>query len=106
MKNSKSCTPPFITIARVPKTIAISFYFMIIDLDLPISERLKAKGKYFGGNSLFIPPPRASSILFLQVSYNLNFGVIPTLLEKILNLAPLKCLEMLPNRPDMWKLSD
>ena len=32
---------------------------------------------------------------------NLNFGVIPPRLEKIFNLAPLKCLEMLPNRPDM-----
>ena len=37
---------------------------------------------------------------------NLNFGVILPCLEKMLNLAPLKCLEMPPNRPDMWKLSD
>ena len=35
-----------------------------------------------------------------------NFVVIPPWLEKNLNLAPLKCLEMLPNCPDMWKLSD
>ena len=37
---------------------------------------------------------------------NLNFGVIPPWLEKILNLAPLKCLEILQNRLHMWKLSD
>ena len=32
---------------------------------------------------------------------NLNFGLISPWLEKILNLVPLKCLEMPPNRPDM-----
>ena len=37
---------------------------------------------------------------------NLNFSDIPPWLEKILNLVPRKCLEMLPNRPAMWKLSD
>ena len=52
------------------------------------------KGKYFGGNCLFISPS------------NLNIGLIPPWLENILNLAPLKCLEILPNCPDMWKLSD
>ena len=37
---------------------------------------------------------------------NLNFGVIPPSLEKTLNLAPLKCLEMPSSRPNMWKLGD
>ena len=35
-----------------------------------------------------------------------NFGVIPPWLEKILNIAPLKCLEMLQNHPIMWQLSN
>ena len=61
------------------------------------------KGKYFGGNCLFIPPLRASSN---SSKSNSNFGTIPTWLEKILTFAPLKCPEMLPNQPDMWKLSD
>ena len=43
---------------------------------------ISTKGKYFGGTLLFIPPP------------------------KIFNLAPLRCLEMLLNLPNMWKLSD
>ena len=49
---------------------------------------------------------------FARVKYlissqnNLNFGIILPWLEKILNLAPLKCPEILPNRLDMWKLSD
>ena len=37
---------------------------------------------------------------------NLNFGIILPWLEKILNLAPIKCLEMLQNYQDMWKLSN
>ena len=36
----------------------------------------------------------------------LHFGVITQQLEKILNTAPLKCLEMPSKRPDMWQLSD
>ena len=60
-----------------------------------------SKGTYIGVNCLFIPPSARVKYLLSLIS-NLNFGVIPPCLEKILNLAPLKCLEMLPNRPDMW----
>ena len=46
--------------------------------------------------------PSACVKYIISSPYNLNFGVIPTWLEKILNLVPLRCLEMLPNFPDMW----
>ena len=51
----------------------------------------------------FLPPLCASKI---SSPSNLNLGVIPPWLEKILNLTPLKFLEMLPNGLDMGKLSD
>ena len=55
---------------------------------------------------LLIYSPSARVKYLISSPSNLNFGVIPPWLEKIFNLAPLKCLEMLPNRPDMWKLTD
>ena len=87
----------FVHISKMALTISIKFFLALVLIGT-------YKGKYFGGNCLFIPPLR---IKYLSFSLsNLNFGVSPPWLEKILNLAPLKCLEMLPNRPDMWKLSD
>ena len=63
------------------------------------------KGKYFGGNCLFMPPPHASIVSYFFSKW-FEIWRYSTMIEKILNLAPLKCLEMLPKRPDMWKLSD
>ena len=62
------------------------------------------KGRYFGGNRFFLLCTRVKYLI--SPPSNLNFGVIPTGLEKMLNVAPLKCLEMPSNRPKMWKLSD
>ena len=53
----------------------------------------------------YLSPLRARQVPYFFPKY-LNFGVIPPCLEKILNLAPLKCLEMPPNRLDMRKLRD
>ena len=66
---------------------------------------LMIMGKYFGGHRLLIPLLCAVNMSFLPYS-NLNFGVSPPWLEKNLKLAPLKCIEMLPNRSFLWKLSD
>ena len=60
------------------------------------------KGKLF---CLFIPPTAHAKYLIPSPS-NFKFGVISPWLEKILILVPLKCLEMLPNRPDMKQYSN
>ena len=57
--------------------------------------------------NILADPSYLFPLRYLNSSHtNLNFVVIPPWLEKILNLAPLKCLDMLLNIPNMWKLSD
>ena len=48
-------------------------------------------------------PPFTVRVKYLISSLiDMNFAIIPPRLGKILNLAPLKCLEMPSSRPDMW----
>ena len=61
---------------------------------------------YIFWRKLLIYSPSARVKYLISSLGNLNFGVIPPWLEKILNLAPLKCLEMPPNHPDICELSD
>ena len=63
------------------------------------------KGKYFGRNCIFLPPSARIKYLISSPS-NLNFDVISPWLEKNLNLAPLKCRNMLPNCPEKCQFSD
>ena len=56
-------------------------------------------------NCSFIHPTARYKHL-LSSPCNFNFSVIPPSLENILNLAPLKCLKVLPHRQDMWQFSD
>ena len=55
---------------------------------------------------MLIYSPSARIKYLISSPTNLNFAIIPPWLEKILDLATLKCLEMLPNCTGMWKLSD
>ena len=70
-------------------------------LKLPLSEH-----GYIFWRKLLIYSPSAPVKYLISTPSNFNFGVIPPWLKKILNLVPPKCLEMLINCPDMWKLSD
>ena len=94
-------------------TYQLSSPYKVFNLLTVANMSEKNTSRLMGG----VHPPRVNILtettyLFpfhvLQVSSspsNLNFGVIPPWLEKK-KLAPIKCLEMLPNRPDMWQLSD
>ena len=51
----------------------------------------------------YLFPLRAHQVSYFFTKY---LCIIPPWLETILNVAPPICLDMLPNRPDMWRLID
>ena len=81
------------------------YIFDFIILGIFYERLVFLKDKYFCGNCLFIPPTKSDKYLISSLSY-LNFSFIPPWLKKMLNLSPLKSLEIITHHPYMWQCCD
>ena len=67
-------------------------------------ENVKSPPFYYLGENIY--SISACVKYLISTPTNFNFCVIPPWLEKNFDVAPLKCLRMPPNCPDMCRLSD